>query len=126
MRSILIVDDEPEIIACLTRLFRSVGLEVSAASDAKAALELAQLFRFDLVLTDVRLPYMNGLEFVRRLKRFHAGPIILLTGLLDSETKSLAIKANVFSAVEKPFDSRELLNLIKCAILKEAEEKFAA
>lgn len=111
-RRILVVDDEPHILQVLAIKLRNAGYEVTTASDGEEALEMATSTIPDLVITDVQMPYMNGVELCRALAadpRTQSLPVILLTArgyaLDDSDVEI----GNIRDVVSKPFSPRSVL-----------------
>jgi len=116
LTNILVVDDEPMVLATLRILLESRGARVATAPNANAALVLFVADTFDLVITDYRLLGMDGAQLARRIKSTHPNlPIILLTAfapqaLTDPNT------AGLFSRIlEKPFGPATLFNAINDA-----------
>jgi two-component system, NtrC family, response regulator PilR len=114
---ILIIDDDPKIRKmCLTALGR-VGYEVSAACDHKEALCLLQQKTADLVLLDIILPKMDGLELLETLKKKYPDLIfIMITGYPSIETSVKAIKSGAYDYLTKPFSLDELRFTVKKAL----------
>lgn len=113
---ILIVDDEPSIVAPLEFLLRREGWEVEVAADGVAALEAVALFAPDLVLLDVMLPKMNGFEVCERLRadpRWRGVRILILSarGRDQEIQKGLGLGADGY--VTKPFSTRDLVARIR-------------
>jgi DNA-binding response OmpR family regulator len=113
---ILIVDDEPNIVLSLEFLLRREGWEPAVAADGEAALAELERAVPDLVLLDVMLPRLNGLEVLRRIRadaRWGAVRVIVLTAKSrDTEvTRGMELGADAY--VTKPFSTRELVELIR-------------
>ena len=102
---ILIVDDEPQNIAVLSRFMRRLGYETHSASDGESALEAVMCERPDVILLDVNMPKLDGLEVCRRLKSDAVTrliPIVLVTTLLNSEDRIRGIEAGADDFLSKP------------------------
>lgn len=116
-RTLLIVDDEVEILEVLRDQLESPDLEVRTASNGQVALELAQKQSFDAILSDLSMPQMNGLELLKALRdEGNLVPFVILTAFGD---KSLAIKAlrlGAFDFLEKPIVEADLLEVIDRAV----------
>lgn len=113
--SILIVDDEINVIHSLTRLLRSrKNWTVETYENSKDALKRAECNIFDIVISDYKMPDMDGLEFLERLKELQPDAIrILLTGSLNPDVLINAInRAGAFRFIHKPWDNDELLKII--------------
>jgi DNA-binding NtrC family response regulator len=117
MPSILIVDDKDSLRDMLTRTLSMEGYEVETASDGKDALKMADARRFDVVLTDLKLPSMDGIEILSRLKeRDPSLEVIMMTGFGTIETAVHAMKLGAFDFLTKPFDPEHLSLLLKRAL----------
>jgi signal transduction histidine kinase/DNA-binding response OmpR family regulator len=118
---ILVVDDEKEILDLLSRALKKNDYEVETARDGIEALDKAKSFNPALILTDIKLPNMDGIKLLKRLKAMGSSPeIILMTGyqeLYDAEVEALNI--GVFHYLKKPFaDINFLLQVVKNALEK--------
>jgi DNA-binding NtrC family response regulator len=106
---VLVVDDEELYRRSLERILTRVGHEVLEARDATEALAIAAAQPVDLVLADVRMPGLNGLELVRQLHEMHPDlPCIVVTGFGGPEQSIEALRAGAFWYLEKPFDRGQL------------------
>lgn len=110
---ILVVDDEPQILRVLRRGLESHGFEVVTASNAKAALELWKAAPVTLVVTDLRMPEMDGVELCARIRRDSLVPILILSVKGDEATKVRALDSGADDYVTKPFGMDELLARIR-------------
>jgi|TARA_B110000879_G_C11153756_1_gene505869 two-component system OmpR family response regulator len=115
--SILIVDDDPEIRQVLRIGLTQAGFETQEAGDGAEGLAKATSGRFDLVILDIGLPRMDGLEVCRVLRQTHATPILFLTARDDEIDRVLGFELGGDDYVTKPFSPRELAARVK-AILK--------
>ena len=117
MPYIMIVDDKDRLRDMLTRTLSMEGYEVETASDGKDALKMADARRFDVVLTDLKLPSMDGIEILSRLKeRDPSLEVIMMTGFGTIETAVHAMKLGAFDFLTKPFDPEHLSLLLKRAL----------
>jgi two-component system, OmpR family, KDP operon response regulator KdpE len=107
--TILVIDDEPQIVRALRINLRARRYEVLAANSAGDALELAAQRPPDLVILDLGLPDMDGVEVIHGLRGWTDAPIIVLSGRTDSTTKVEALDAGADDYVTKPFGMDELL-----------------
>jgi DNA-binding response OmpR family regulator len=110
---ILIVDDEPVIVDSLAYSLRREGYEVSLAENGPDALELFDRVHPDLVVLDIMLPGMDGLEVCKRLRVKSSVPIIMLTARSDEVDKILGLEIGADDYLPKPFSFRELLARIR-------------
>jgi two-component system KDP operon response regulator KdpE len=113
---ILIVDDEPQLRRALRRALEGHGYAVSEAEDGVGALAEFQAFKPDVVLLDLVLPDMGGVEVCRELRQNHQTPIIVLSVLGDEQTKIAALDQGADDYLTKPFAIGELLARIRVAL----------
>ncbi|GAB4381239.1 MAG: response regulator transcription factor [Salibacteraceae bacterium] len=106
---ILVVEDEPKLAAFMQQGLAEAGYEATMAYDGQMGLRLARDNDYDLMIFDVVLPYINGLELCRQVREFTSTPIILLTALGTTEDKVAGLDAGADDYVVKPFEFRELL-----------------
>ncbi|MFT5521804.1 MAG: two-component system chemotaxis response regulator CheY [Enterobacterales bacterium] len=112
MAKILVVDDSSSMRQMIKFSLQSAGHTVTEAGDGKAGLLVVQNGQFDLILTDLNMPIMNGFEFskeVRKLSNFKYTPILMLTTESDSGKKRLGKAAGVTGWIVKPFKPEKLL-----------------
>jgi two-component system, OmpR family, KDP operon response regulator KdpE len=120
--TILVIDDEPQIIRALRINLRARQFQVLAASFAAEALELAAKHPPDLVILDLGLPDMDGVEVIHGLRGWTEAPIIVLSGRTDSTTKVEALDAGADDYVTKPFGMDELLARVRAVSRRSATE----
>ena len=114
---ILIVDDEPDIREVLELTLGRMNLETRSAANLEEARQLLQDFKFDLCLTDMRLPDGNGIELVRHIQeKFSDLPVAVITAFGNMETAVAALKAGAFDFVSKPLDLNDLRNIVRAAL----------
>lgn len=114
--SILIVDDEESVRDSLYNWFIDDGYDVECAEDAKTALSMLESKDFDIVLADIKMPGMDGMEMQRRIKTMNKEPIIIImTAFASVDTAVQALKEGAFDYVTKPFDPDDLSHLIRNA-----------
>ena len=109
----LVVDDEPQITRVLRTTLSSQGYDIRAANDGETALEIMKDWTPDLVITDLSMPNMDGLELCRRLRTGTQIPIIVLSVRGEEKTKVEALDAGADDYVTKPFGFEELLARIR-------------
>ena len=110
---ILVVDDEETMVRSLSTLLAQEGYEVTVAVDGAQALEAARAERPDLILLDVMLPGVDGMEVCRQIRTWSAVPIIMLTAKTGEVDKVVGLEVGADDYVTKPFSSRELVARIK-------------
>ncbi|WP_319501564.1 sigma-54 dependent transcriptional regulator [uncultured Draconibacterium sp.] len=114
--SILIVDDEESVRDSLYNWFIEDGYEVDSAANAKEALSKIESGKFDIILADIKMPGMDGLEMHRRIKEFDSAAIVIvMTAFASVETAVQALKDGAFDYITKPFDPDDLSHLIRNA-----------
>ena len=113
---ILLVDDERQITRVLSRGLAAKGYEIHVAADGEAALQTFSDWHPDLVITDLSMPNMNGLELCRRLRAFSEVPIIVLSVKGEERSKVDALDAGADDYVTKPFGIDELLARIRATL----------
>jgi two-component system KDP operon response regulator KdpE len=113
---ILLVDDERQITRVLSRGLAAKGYEIHVAADGEAALQTFSDWHPDLVVTDLSMPNMNGLELCRRLRAFSEVPIIVLSVKGEERSKVEALDAGADDYVTKPFGIDELLARIRATL----------
>jgi two-component system response regulator AtoC len=119
MRRILVVDDEENLRLVLRTLLRRAGYEVETASTGEEALERVESFGPDVVLTDVRMPKMSGLDLLAALKAKASSAVVIVMSAYGSIDLALeAMKAGAYDYVQKPFKPDEIL-----LVLRKAEER---
>ena len=114
--TILVVDDEPQIRRVLRSTFPIRGYTILEASSGEEALELAAKHKPDLILLDVNLPGMSGIETCREIRRSNDAPIIMLTVRNAERDKVVALDAGADDYVTKPFGIEELLARIRASL----------
>ena len=116
-RRLLIVEDDPTLRQALTFNLTREGYEVTSAADGEAALEAARSDRLDLVLLDVMLPGMSGVEVLRVLRREGiATPVIILSAKGDEIDRVVGLKVGADDYVAKPFSRPELLARVEAVL----------
>jgi UDP-3-O-[3-hydroxymyristoyl] N-acetylglucosamine deacetylase len=121
MATVLIVDDEPEIRASLRGVLSDEGMQVIEAEDGAAALDLLRSARPDLVLLDVWMPEIDGIELLRMLQEEeHRPEVIMISGHGNIETAVRATKLGAFDFIEKPFSIDAVLHLVNRALERRA------
>lgn len=116
LRRILVVDDEPQITRVLRAGLSAAGYAVRTAADGEAALELFQDWSPHLVITDLSMPNLAGLELCRRLRQASSVPVIVLSVKQEEATKIEALDAGADDYVTKPFGMDELLARVRAAL----------
>jgi len=113
---VLIVDDERSLVKGLKYALEKEGYRVSAAYDGKEALEFLRHNRVDLIILDLMLPEIDGLEVCRRLRQRDNTPIIMLTARGDDVDKIVGLELGADDYLAKPFNTRELIARMRAVL----------
>ncbi|HEY0239346.1 MAG TPA: response regulator [Friedmanniella sp.] len=125
MTRVLVVDDEPQILRTLRINLQARHYEVVTASSGRGALQAASDTQPDLVVLDLGLPDVDGVEVVRSLRAWTAVPILILSGRLDSQAKVEALDAGADDYVTKPFNVDELFARVRAVTRRTGEPEQA-
>jgi anti-anti-sigma factor len=116
---ILVVDDEPEICNELSGFLSSKGFQVVIAHDGKEGVQLFQQHKPVLVLSDYKMPVLNGIEMLKRIKTINKDVhVVLISGAADGKIIVEAMKEDAFDFIPKPIDLKDLMKVITTAISK--------
>ena len=121
MTRVLVVDDEPQILRALRINLQARDYEVVTASSGRSALQAATDTRPDLVVLDLGLPDMDGVEVVRSLRTWTSVPVLVLSGRLNSQAKVEALDAGADDYVTKPFNVDELFARVRAVTRRTGE-----
>ena len=124
MRTILVVDDEPKIAALARDYLEHAGYAVVVASNGRAALDAIGRLHPDLVVLDLGLPELDGLDVTREIRRDSTLPIVMLTARDDEVDKLLGLELGADDYLTKPFSPRELVARVK-AVLRRVDASAA-
>ncbi|MEO7664008.1 MAG: response regulator transcription factor [Candidatus Limnocylindrales bacterium] len=116
MKTILVVDDEPKIVQLARDYLEHAGFAVITAADGRAALDAIAASTPDLVVLDLGLPEIDGLEVTRRLRRDGSIPIVMLTARDDELDKLLGLELGADDYLTKPFSPRELVARVRAVL----------
>lgn len=125
IKKILVIDDEAQITRVLRRGLMAHRYSVRVAPDGESGLELFDDFQPDLVITDLSMPEMNGIEVSRKIRERSAVPIIVLSVKGEEPTKVEALDAGADDYITKPFGMEELLARIRVALRRAPAAKEA-
>jgi len=125
-RKVLVVDDEPQITRVLRHSLTAHRYEVRTAADGISALETLHDWQPDLVITDLQMPEMNGIELCRKIRKISSLPIIVLSVKGEERTKVEALDAGADDYVTKPFGIDELLARVRAALRRTADSDETA
>ena len=117
METILIVDDEKNYLVVLSAFLSEVGYETLTAQDAQEALGIVEAADLDLVLTDMKMPSMDGIELLRRVKeKTPELPVIMMTAHGTVEKAVEAMQLGAFNFIQKPFQNETLKHMVEKAV----------
>lgn len=120
-RKILVVDDEPKVSDLIKAYLDKDGYEVIVAGDGLAAVEKARSQKPDLIVLDLNLPEMDGLEVFRNIRNFSSVPVIMVTARDDEVDKVVGLQLGADDYVTKPFSPRELSARVGAVLRRYAE-----
>lgn len=124
MPSILIIDDEPAIRKALREILEYESFEVKEAEDGAAALKIVEKENFDLIFCDVKMPRMDGIEVLTKMKEKGVeSPIVIMTGHGNVETAVEALKKGAYDFIQKPLDLNRILVTVRNASNQHTLEK---
>ena len=118
-KRILIADDDPDILDLMDSFFRKAGYDVTVAVNGKDALQKAEAEKFDIVLLDVMMPYIDGYHVASEISSRYGADcpkIIIMTSRDVGSEKGIALLSGAFDAVQKPFTLEELDGKVKAAL----------
>lgn len=118
-KTVLVVDDEERLTALVKTYLEQAGFQAVTARTGREALFLARQAKPDLIILDVMMPEMDGLEFMRQHRKERETPIILLTAKIEDTDKLLGLELGADDYVTKPFSPRELIARVR-AVLRRA------
>ncbi|WP_207429466.1 response regulator transcription factor [Pedobacter sp. SYSU D00535] len=114
---ILLIEDEPALASVIVRGLSQLGAEVSVASDGGTGLEMAQNFNFHLIILDIMLPSVNGIQLCKEIRKKDEGqPVLMLTALGSTENIVTGLEAGADDYIVKPFKFAELEARIRSLI----------
>jgi len=122
-KKILVIDDEKLVVESLKKLLKREGYDANIAKNGTEAMARIKESDFDLIVSDVRMPDINGIEIVKKIREYlkqngkQPVPEILITGYASKENLDEAEKLNVADYIYKPFNIKDFLDVIKRNVL---------
>ncbi len=113
MKKILVVDDEPKITQLVRDYLERAGFAVRVAHDGKMALSAARTEKPDMIVLDLGLPFLDGLDFTREFRKFSNAPIIMLTARAEEVDKLIGLELGADDYMTKPFSPKELVARVR-------------
>lgn len=124
MPRILIIDDEPAIRKALKEILEYESFEVKEAEDGPSALKIVEKDIFDLIFCDIKMPRMDGIEVLSKLKeKGIEAPVVIITGHGNVETAVDALKKGAYDFIQKPLDLNRVLVTVRNACNQNSLEK---
>ena len=124
-KKILLIDDEPEIVEISRDYFKSAGYDVVTANNGLSGLQTARREKPDLIVLDLMMPEMDGLDFCRTIRRESDVPIIMLTARVEETDKLIGLEIGADDYITKPFSPRELVARAKVVLRRVAGDSSA-
>jgi two-component system alkaline phosphatase synthesis response regulator PhoP len=118
---ILVVDDEPKVLSIVRSYLQKDGFQVTEAQDGKKALEAFRREKPDLIILDIMMSELDGLDVLREIRRTSRVPVILLTARVEETDRLVGLELGADDYVSKPFSPRELTARVK-AVLRRAQK----
>jgi len=123
---ILVVDDEPEIVKLVRAYLEGAGFRVVTASNGRDALYVTRHEKPDLIVLDLTMPEMDGLEFTRRLRQEKNTPIVMLTARVEETDRIIGLELGADDYVTKPFSPREIVARVRAVLRRVQPEPETA
>ena len=125
MKTILVVDDEPKITQLVRDYLERAGFAVLTAYDGKKAISLAKTEKPDMVILDLGLPQLDGLDFTREFRKTSNAPIIMLTARAEETDKLIGLELGADDYMTKPFSPKELVARVR-VVFRRIENTLSA
>ncbi|HET6273365.1 MAG TPA: response regulator [Bacteroidota bacterium] len=117
MSKVLVIDDDEMLLSLMQNILQGEGYTILSTADGPRGIAIYKEERPDVVLLDLGLPSMNGLEVLRRIRSFDdKAKVIVVTGYGSAESVEVAYRSGAWDFVQKPFNNADVLKLIKTAI----------
>ena len=117
-KTVLVLDDEPEVLEIIQMMVEDLGVKVIATQDGHSALKTLEQEHIDCVVSDIRMPEMDGIKFASMLRETgNMLPIIFMTGFAETKIVNQCWKLGAFDFLDKPVEMEELHNTIKKALI---------
>jgi len=126
MKKILVVDDEEHITSLVKAYLEKDNYQVAVAADGREGLHTARLIHPDLIILDIMMPGMDGIEFLRVLRQESTTPVIFLTARVEEEDRVLGLELGADDYMVKPFFPRELISRVRAILRREANKSGSA
>ena len=120
-KKILVLDDSPFILTIIGDILRKLNYEVTTVDNGNEACEKVESYRYDMIITDMNMPVMDGLDFTRQVKKFpncKFVPIVMLSSEENTEKISMAKKIGVSTFLKKPLNEKQLKTILQVTLNK--------
>ena len=115
---VLLIDDHPKLLRALSKILMHAGYAVETAPDGRAAMDHLRAHSFDVIVSDIMMPHMTGIELLRAVRELDLDvPVILMTGAPNLESAAVAVEYGAFRYLQKPIESATLESSVKRAVL---------
>lgn len=115
--NILIIDDDPIVVQSCLRILQSEGIGVQTAADVASGIEMLDQGRFDLVITDIKMPGRDGFDMIQGVKAaVPQMPVLMMTGYLTRDTVAKGREAGADQCIAKPFTPEELVRAVTALV----------
>ncbi|WDP91815.1 MAG: response regulator [Desulfobacter sp.] len=115
--NILIIDDDPIVVHSCCRILEAEGIKVMTAADVASGIQMLRQGRFDLVITDIKMPGRDGFDLIRTVKAVTPElPVLMMTGYLTGETVARGRQAGADQCIAKPFTPEELVAAVNAQV----------
>jgi len=126
MATIALIDDDHDVLACVATMLESEGYHVVAYPDGPAALDGLKAVQPDLAILDIKMPQMDGVELLQRLRQKSDVPVIFLTGRLDETDELIGLRTGADDFIRKPFSQRVLVERVRTVLRRFRSAEAAA
>jgi DNA-binding NtrC family response regulator len=124
---VLIVDDDRDLSRLLSALMKKEGLAGMVADDGEMALEMVAAAKPDLILLDVKMPGLDGMEVLKRVREVDLNlPVVMITAFAEVPASVAAMKAGAYDYLAKPFDHGEVIRVVRAGLAERARRRLQA
>lgn len=117
MADILLIDDEDDVLSMMADVLKDQGYDPASVSNGEEALKLLETRRFDVIVSDIMMPRLNGLRLLEAVKRQDRDvQVVLVTGYATRELAADAVEKGAFRVLEKPFSNDQLIRTVEDAL----------
>lgn len=125
MLTIAVVDDDEDVLALVKEILEAEGYDVLLYNNGRMALDALEINSPDLIISDIRMPHMDGIELLRRVRQKSAVPIIFLTGRQNEIDELLGLRVGADDYIRKPFSTRILVERVRTVLRRVSDAHVA-